>query len=223
MTKDYHPPAILSRSKTPDPFIPSAGLWNPDAMPVMGTAASRPGQLGSVVTDWSVDPDDWGEFLCQTFDLWLRNGIGHVLVNWFESLVGQWINQPPQLCTLAEVCGRGLALEKDGSLYSCDHFVYPEYKLGNLRDKDRRLVDMVYSAQQRRFGCAKRETLTEYCKRCEYLFACHGGCPKDRFIKTPTGEPRLNYLCSGTKRFLAHADPKLRQIVVELQQQSIVT
>jgi uncharacterized protein len=197
--------------------------WDAAAMPILGSAAARPGQPDSVVTDWSVDPDDWGDFLCQTFDLWVKNDVGKVLVNWFESLVGQWLGQPAQLCTLAEVCGRSLALEKDGSLYPCDHFVYPECSLGNVNDKSRPLVDMVYSLQQRRFGCAKRETLTEHCKQCEYSFACNGGCPKDRFLKSPDGQPGLNYLCSGTKCFLAHADPKLRQIVVQLQQRSIVT
>jgi uncharacterized protein len=192
------------------------GKWDAATMPVMGSAAARPGQPDSVVTDWSVDPDDWGEFLCQTFDLWLKNDFGKVLVNWFESLVGQWMQQPPQICTLAEVCGRAIAVEKDGSVYSCDHFVYPENKLGNLLDKDRQLADMVYSAQQRRFGCTKRDALPEYCKECPYCFACNGGCPKDRFLKTPDDQPGLNYLCSGIKRFLTHADPYLRQIVVKL-------
>jgi uncharacterized protein len=163
-----------------------------------------------------VDPDDWGEFLCETFDLWLKNANGRVRVNWFEAMVAQWLRQPPQICTVAEVCGRGVVVEMDGSIYSCDHFVYPECKLGNIHDKDRQLVDMVYSAQQRKFGCAKRETLTEYCKQCSYNFACNGGCPKDRFIKSPDGQPRLNYLCSGIKRFLTHADPHLRQIVAKL-------
>ncbi len=194
------------------------GLWDVVAMPSMGSSAARPGQPDSIVTDWSVDPDAWGEFLCETFDLWLKNGYGKVLVNWFESLVGQWMGQPPQICMLGEVCGRVLAIEKDGSVYSCDHFVYPEYKLGDLRDNDRPFADMVYSAQQRRFGCTKRDTMPKYCKSCRYCFACNGGCPKDRFLKTPDGEPRLNYLCSGMKRFLTHADPHLREIVVRLSQ-----
>ena len=127
-------------------------------MPIMGTAAARPGNPDSVVTDWSVDPDDWGEFLCQTFDIWVRTGIGRVAVNWFESLVGQWMGKPAQICTLADVCGRSLAIESDGSVYSCDHFVYPEYKLGSLADKGRQIVDMVYSTEQRKFGFSKRHT-----------------------------------------------------------------
>ena len=114
-------------------------------MPFLGTAAARPGHPTSVVTDWSVDPDEWGEFLCRTFDLWCQNDFGNVLINWFESLVGQWMKQPARICTLAEVCRRALAVEKDGSLYPCDHFVYPECRLGDLRDKNRELADVAYS------------------------------------------------------------------------------
>jgi uncharacterized protein len=192
------------------------GRWDTAGMPFLGSEAARPGHPASVVTDWSVDPDDWGEFLCQTFDLWLDHDLGKVFVNWFESLVGQWMRQPAQLCVLAEVCGRSLAVEKDGSIYSCDHFVYPEYRLGNVGDKNLQLGDLVYSPEQRRFGCRKRDTLPEYCRQCRFRFACNGGCPRTRFIKTPDGQPGLNYLCSGLKRFLTHADPGLRQIVSQL-------
>lgn len=191
--------------------------WDASQMPIRGSEAAKPGHPTSVVTEWSVDPDDWGEFLCQTFDLWLKNGLGTVMINWIEEFVGRWMGQPPGICTLAEVCGRSLiAMEKDGSLYSCERFVYPEYKLGNLRDKDCRLAEIAYSPRQREFGCNKRESLPEYCRRCTYRFACNGECPKNRFIKTPDGQPGLNYLCSGIKRFLAHADPHLRQIVAQL-------
>jgi uncharacterized protein len=194
------------------------GYWDGAAMPMIGSPAARPGTPSSVVTDWSVDSDDWGEFLCRVFDLWLQNDIGKIFVNLFESVVGQWLDQPPQLCTMAEVCGRCVAVEKDGSVYSCDHFVYPEYRLGNLRGDDRQLADMIYSPQQRKFGCNKRDTLTDYCKQCSYRFACNGDCPKNRFITTPDGQPGLSYLCSGIKRFLTHADPYLRQMATQIQQ-----
>jgi uncharacterized protein len=194
------------------------GHWDTARMPMLGTAAAKPGHPTSVVTDWSVDPDDWGEFLCQTFDLWLKKGLGKVAVSWFESLVGQWMGKPAHICTLAPVCGRSLVtMETDGSLYSCDHFVYPEYRLGNLRDENCQLGDVVYSPQQRRFGCNKRDALPDYCKQCKYNFACNGECPKNRFIRTPDGQPGLNYLCSGIKRFLTHADPHFRQIVANLR------
>jgi uncharacterized protein len=193
------------------------GYWDPSRMPTIGTPAAKPGNPASLVTDWSVDPNDWGEFLCRTFDLWLKNGLGRVVVNWFESLVGQWMGKRAHICTLAPVCGRSLVtMETDGSLYSCDHFVYPEYRLGNLRDENCQLADVVYSPQQRRFGLNKREGLPDCCKQCQYNFACNGECPKNRFLKTPDGQPGLNYLCSGTKRFLAYADPHLRRIAAAL-------
>jgi uncharacterized protein len=196
------------------------GKWNSDLMPVIGSDAARPGHPDSVVTDWSVDPDDFGEFLCETFDLWYRNDIGKIFVNWFESLVGQWMEQPAQLCTMAEVCGRCVAVEKDGSVYSCDHFVYPEYRLGSLLDEGRSLAKMVYSSEQRKFGCNKRDTLTNHCKQCTYRFACNGDCPKNRFVKAPDGQPGLSYLCSGLKRFMTHADPYLREIVGQINQRT---
>lgn len=189
------------------------GRWDTDAMPIMGTEAARPGHPTSVVTNWSVDPDALGDFLCQTFYLWMKNGLGRVLVNWFESLVSQRMGQPPEICTLADACGPSLALEKDGSLYACDHFVYPEYKLGHLRDADCRLGEVAYAPRRQKFGRDKRDTLPDYCLKCKYSFACNGECPKNRFIKTPDGEAGLNYLCSGIKRFLAYAEPSLDQIV----------
>ena len=187
------------------------GYWHVDRIPAIGTPGAKPGN--GLVTDWSVDPDDWGEFLCQTFDLWMKD-IGKVLVNWFESFVGQWMGKPPQICSLAPICGRSLVtMEKDGSLYSCDHFVYPEYRLGHLDDG---LADVVYGAQQRRFGMNKRESLPDYCKQCKYNFACNGECPENRFLKTPDGEVGLNYLCSGNRRFFDHAAPYFQQIVATL-------
>ncbi|MBN1912211.1 MAG: SPASM domain-containing protein, partial [Pirellulales bacterium] len=208
-TKDFHETA--------------PGCWDTARLPTLGTPAARPGNPESVVTDWSVDPDDWGEFLCRTFDLWLKDGIGRVLVNYFESLVGQWMGQPALICTLAGVCGRSLVtMEMDGSLYSCDHFVFPEYRLGHVRDPDRRLADVVYSDRQREFGCAKHAGLPDQCRRCPYFFACHGECPKNRLLKTPDGQPGLNYLCSGNRRFLTHADPYLRQIIAQLQGSGVV-
>ncbi len=194
------------------------GQWHPDRIPAIGTHGAKPGN--GLVTEWSVDYDDWGEFLCRTFDLWMKD-IGKVFVNWFESLVGQWMGKPAQICSLAPVCGRSLVtMEHDGSLYSCDHFVYPEYRLGHLNDGP--LGDIVYSDQQRRFGMSKRESLPDYCKQCKYNFACNGECPKNRFLKTPDGQPGLNYLCGGNRRFFEYAEPYLRQIVAQLQGAGIV-
>ena len=107
-------------------------------------------------------------------------------------------------------------MERDGSLYPCDHYVYPEYLLGNLNDENCQLAEVVYSAQQRRFGYNKRDSLPDYCKQCKYNFACNGECPKNRFLKTPDGQPGLNYLCSGIRRFMAHAEPYFQQIIATL-------
>lgn len=193
------------------------GRWDAAAMPTVGTPEAKPGNPASFVTGWSVDPDEWGEFLCRTFDAWLKTGTRDVLINWFQSLIGQWMRQPAQMCSLAEVCGRSLiVMDKDGSLYPCEHFVFPEYRLGNSRDEDCRLADIAYSPAQRKFGCIKRDKLPDYCKQCPYRFACNGECPKNRFLKTPDGQPGLNYLCSGLKPFFAHADPALRGIVAQI-------
>jgi uncharacterized protein len=189
------------------------GYWDPAMMPALGSTAAKPGQRKSVVTEWSVAPEAWGDFLCETFDLWFHNDRGQVLVTWFESLAAQWSGRPPQVCALAHLCGRSPVVEKDGSVYACDHFVYPEYKLGNLAAPGCSLGDLIYSARQRRFGCDKRDRLPKYCRQCSFRLACHGECPKNRFIKTPDGEAGLNYLCSGLKHFLAHADPYFRRIV----------
>lgn len=200
----------------PNDFRTTApGQWDTARMPTVGTATARPGHPASVVTEWSVDPEDWGEFLCQTFDLWRNNDGSKVYINWFESLVAQYAGEPAQLCVLAEVCGRGLVMENDGSVYACDHFAYPEYRRGNLLEDGRQLADMVYSAEQRRFGCKKRDSLPQYCRQCSYRSACNGDCPKNRFVKAPDGQPGLSYLCPGTKRFLAYADPYFRQIVAQ--------
>lgn len=196
------------------------GYWNDSRMPVQGTDAAKPGNPTSVVTDWSVDPDDWGEFLCRTFDLWVNGGIGEIRINWFESLVAQWMGRPALICSLAGVCGRSLlTLERDGSLYSCDHFVYPEYKLGNFSPGEKPLIKMVYSDQQQKFGTNKNVGLPDDCHQCNYHFACHGECPKNRFLQTPSGQPGLNYLCSGIKRFLTYAEPMLQQIARQTQNQ----
>ena len=192
------------------------GHWHPDRIPAIGTHGAKPGN--GLVTEWSVDPDDWGDFLCQTFDLWRTKDFGRVYVHWFQSLLYQWMGKPAQICSLAPVCGRSLVtMENDGSLYSCDHFVYPEYRLGNLNDEDCQLADVVYSDQQRQFGMNKRESLPDQCKNCKYNFACNGECPKNRFLKTPDGQPGLNYLCSGIRRFMEYAAPHFQAITAALQ------
>lgn len=185
--------------------------WNERFMPVLGSALAKPGTDGSVVEPWCVDPDDWGGFLCSIFDEWYRKDLGSIYVNYFEAAVETWMGHVSPLCSLAPMCGKGLALERDGSVYPCDHYVYPEYLAGNILDEP--LSKMAFSKSQEKFGKMKEGMLPEYCRRCEYEFACFGECPKNRFIKTPEGDVGLNYLCRGWKKFFSHIDQPMQKIV----------
>ncbi|RKP58442.1 anaerobic sulfatase maturase [Pararobbsia silviterrae] len=180
------------------------------ALPLVGSPAARPGHPDSIVTDWSVDPDDWGYFLKRTFDEWARKDVGRVLVNLFETAVVQTRGGPSQLCVTSEFCGKALAIEHDGRVYSCDHFVYPEYALGDTGVEH--LGDLAFSDRQKAFGFAKRETLSDDCRACPHLRLCWGECPKNRIVRTADGRARLNYLCAGLKQFFQHAGPTLRAL-----------
>jgi uncharacterized protein len=188
--------------------------WDQRLMPMLGTPEARPGNPGSIVEDWCVDPEDWGDFLSRIFDEWYRKDLGTIYVNYFEAAVETWMGHVSPLCTQGPMCGKGLALERDGAVYACDHYVYPEYRVGNIMEKP--LEQMAFSRLQERFGKAKEGALPAYCQRCDYQFACFGECPKNRFIKTPEGEPGLNYLCSGWKKFFAHIDEPVQSIVRRL-------
>ncbi len=192
------------------------GTLRASQLPKLGSSRARPAHVDSVVTPWSVDPDDYGRFLCAIWDEWRRNDLGAVLVNFAETLVAQHFGLPSQLCVYSEVCGKGVAIEHDGSVYACDHYVYPEYRLGSLRS-DRTLADMVFSPEQVRFGYAKSEALPKYCRTCAFLHDCWGECPKNRLLRTPDGEPGLNYLCAGLRRFFAHAGPEADEIAARLR------
>ena len=189
--------------------------WDARQLPVDGTPEARPGHPGSIVTDWSVDPYEWGDFLIKVFDEWYRKDLGKVLVNHFETLVSQHLGLGTQMCVYGEICGKGVAIEHDGSVYACDHFVYPEYRTGNI--SDRPLKDLVFSPTQVQFGYAKNETLPGFCRRCPYLSDCWGECPKNRILRTVDGEPGLNYLCRGLKKFFKHALPKVDKIIARLK------
>ncbi|WP_409420279.1 anaerobic sulfatase maturase [Pseudaeromonas sp. ZJS20] len=191
-------------------------FWTPQQMPALGSPQSKPGHPMSVVTDWSVDPDDWGHFLTVVFEEWVNNDLGRVLVNLFETAVAQTLGQPSQLCVTAEFCGKGLAIEHDGAVYSCDHYVYPEYRVGRIQDHP--LNEMVFSTRQLAFGMAKRDSLPAYCRACPHLKLCWGECPKNRLLTTPDGEPGLNYLCSGLRHFFDEVAPMLTGIAVLLRQ-----
>jgi uncharacterized protein len=162
----------------------------------------------SPVTAWSVEAAQYGNFLCAIFDEWVRQDVGKVFVQLFDVALGNWMGLGSALCVFAERCGSALAMEHNGDLYSCDHYVYPKYFLGNLMNRS--LGEMAGSPPQMKFGSDKSDLLPRYCRECEVRFACNGECPKHRFIKTPDGEEGLNYLCPAYKKFFNHIDGPMR-------------
>jgi uncharacterized protein len=189
-------------------FIPIVERVNSDGRTLL--------QEGSTVTDRSVTAEAWGRFLNTIFDEWVQRDVGTVFVQMFDAALASWVGAPPALCIFSETCGDALALEHNGDVYSCDHFVEPKYLLGNIAGTS--LAELVGSPQQRAFGAAKRDTLPKYCRECPVRFACHGECPKNRFIATPDGEPGLNYLCAGYRSFFTHIDRPMRMMGQLLQQ-----
>jgi uncharacterized protein len=185
--------------------------WDPAAIPVIGTPQAKPGVPDSVVTDWSVDPDDWGSFLCKVWDDWYSRDYGKVHVDLFETAVAQSLGLPSQRCITAEFCGKGMVVEHNGDVFVCDHYVYPEYRVGNILDTH--WGAMAYSDRQKRFGFDKRNKLPQDCSQCPHLSLCWGECPKNRLVRTPVGEPGLNYLCPGMKRFYTHIQRDMPEIL----------
>jgi uncharacterized protein len=187
-------------------FIPIVERHHVDGVP-----------FGDAVVERSVTAAQYGKFLIGVFEEWVRHDIGEVYVQMFDVALANWYGEPSGLCVFSKTCGTALALEHSGDLYSCDHFVEPQYKLGNI--KETHMIELVASAQQRKFGQDKFDTLPEYCLACDVRFACHGGCPKDRFISTPDGEAGLNYLCAGYKLFFHHVNQPM-QLMVQLLRQN---
>jgi len=178
-------------------FIPVVERINEDGLTLY--------QQGATVSDRSVQPDQFGRFLIAIYDEWVRHDVGKIFVQTFEAALSNWLGRGNSgMCVFNETCGTGLAIEHNGDLYSCDHFVEPNYFLGNIQHDH--LIELVASPPQLKFGQDKRDTLPRYCRECDVRFACHGECPKNRFIETPDGEPGLNYLCAGFKQFFQHID-----------------
>lgn len=172
-------------------------------------------QQGSLVTERTVNADKFGQFLNSIFDEWIKRDVGKVYVTTFDIALGSWMGQH-NACTVSPTCGAALAMEHNGDVYSCDHFVEPDYLLGNINDTT--LGRLVTSEKQRRFGQDKYDTLPKYCKECPVLFACYGECPRNRFIRTPDGEEGLNYLCAGYKAFFTHIDRSMQTMADLLRQ-----
>jgi uncharacterized protein len=173
-------------------------------------------QKGTQVSENSVLPEQFGTFLTTIFDEWVRRDVGKIFVQTFEAAVRSWLGLPTGMCFFSSTCGSGVALEHNGDLYSCDHFVEPDYLLGNIQETS--MAELVGSSRQFQFGQDKLTTLPRYCQQCEVRFACHGECPKHRFTDTPDGEPGLNYLCAGYKTFFTHIDNPLKMMVNLLRQ-----
>ena len=172
-------------------------------------------QEGERVTERSVSGRQYGDFLIAIFDEWVRRDVGRVFCQIFDVALAAWMGERPGLCVFEETCGTALVLEHNGDLYACDHFVEPGCRLGNVQETP--LVELVGSERQRRFGQAKRDALPQVCRECAVRFVCHGGCPKNRLLRTPSGEPGLNYLCEGYKAFFTHIDRPMQLMRAELQ------
>ncbi|MDD4160901.1 MAG: anaerobic sulfatase maturase [Methanothrix sp.] len=173
-------------------------------------------QEGDTVTDRSVKAGQYGRFLISVFDEWVRKDVGRTYVQIFDVALAAWAGAPPGICAFSPTCGTAMAMEHNGDMYSCDHFVEPKYLLGNIREKN--MAQLAGSRKQRKFGRDKLDTLPKYCRQCEVCFVCNGECPKNRIIKTPDGESGLNYLCAGYKEFFRHIDGPMRFMTRELRQ-----
>ena len=174
-------------------------------------------QEGGEVTDFSVTPEQWGNFLCTLYDEWVKQDVGEIFIQLFDATLANWAGVPPGVCSMSGECGHAAVMEFNGDVYSCDHFVYPEYRLGNIRQQT--LTGLMYSDRQRNFGKLKTGTLTRQCRECRFLFACHGECPKNRFVRDDYGNPGHNYLCAGYRKFFEHVAADMDFMKAELDAQ----
>ena len=174
-------------------------------------------QEGGELTDFSVTAEQWGKFLCTIFDEWVHQDVGEYYIQLFDATLANWVGVAPGICTMAKECGHAGVMEYNGDVYSCDHFVYPEYKLGNLSRHT--IYEMMNSDRQKEFSKMKYKLLPQQCKECKYQFACHGECPKNRFIRDCYGNPGLNYLCKGYYQFFDHVAPYMDFMKNELENQ----
>lgn len=159
----------------------------------------------ATLAEFSVTPEQWGNFLCRIFDEWVRQDVGDTFVEIFDCTLANWVGETPGICVYAKECGHAGVMEFNGDVYSCDHFVFPEYRLGNIREKT--ITEMLYGNKQIQFSKLKSQALPQQCHECEWEFACHGECPKNRFIKDQYGNPGLNYLCKGYAQYFKHIAP----------------
>lgn len=204
-------------------FFKQIGCHYIQFTPVVERMADRPDALtlapgmqeGGELTDFSITPEQWGRFLCTLFDEWVHHDVGDYYIQLFDATLANWVGQAPGVCTMAKECGHAGVMEFNGDVYSCDHFVYPEHRLGNLRDYT--IYEMMNSPKQQEFARMKHLLLPQQCKECKFLFACHGECPKNRFVKDRYGHAGLNYLCKGYLQFFEHVAPYMDFMKRELE------
>ncbi len=191
--------------------------------PIVERITTRPDNLRlapgmqeeGMLADFSITAGQWGNFLCTIFDEWVHHDVGEYYIQLFDATLANWVGQAPGICTMAEECGHAGVMEFNGDVYSCDHFVFPEYKLGNLHDQT--IFEMMNGQRQREFSRMKKQMLPQQCRECRFLFACHGECPKNRFVRDKYGNPGLNYLCQGYYRFFKHVAPYMDFMKNELE------
>ncbi len=179
-----------------------------------GLKLVHPGNEKAEITDWTILPEQWGYFLNAVFDEWVRQDVGKIFIQMFDMTLAGWMDIEPPLCVHSKNCGKAVILESNGDVYSCDHFVYPEYRLGNILETS--LSEMVNSEFQNNFACEKSH-LTSKCQRCKYVFVCNGGCPKHRFIKISAETTKQNYLCKGYFNFFKHTEPYMKYMAEQLR------
>ena len=191
--------------------------------PIVERITTRPDNLRlapgmqeeGMLADFSITAGQWGNFLCTIFDEWVHHDVGEYYIQLFDATLANWVGQAPGICTMAEECGHAGVMEFNGDVYSCDHFVFPEYKLGNMHDQT--IFEMMNGQRQREFSRMKKQMLPQQCRECRFLFACHGECPKNRFVRDKYGNPGLNYLCQGYYRFFKHVAPYMDFMKNELE------
>jgi uncharacterized protein len=229
---EFNTLTAVHRKNSPHPlevyhFLKEVGSRFMQFIPIVERVAEAPDPHGLVligpdssrkaaVSEWSVEPLQFGKFLCAIFDEWVRRDVGQYFVQIFDVALESWLGMPQSLCVFRKTCGSAMAMEHNGDLYSCDHYVFPENRLGNIMERP--LASLAVSEPQRRFGLAKCDTLPRYCQVCEVSFACNGECPKHRFTRTPDGAGGLNYLCAGYKLFFRQIDPYMQFMASELRQ-----
>ena len=224
---EWNAMAVVSAANVGHPhefyhFFRDIGCQYLQFTPVIERIISRPDGLtlapgmaeGGEIAPFSVTPSQWGAFLCSVYDEWVRRDVGTLFVQLFDATLANWAGVAPGICSLAAECGHASVMEYNGDVYSCDHFVFPEYRLGNIRQQT--LTGMMYSNRQRAFGQSKSDSLPRQCRECRFLFACHGECPRNRFVRDRYGNPGLNYLCPGYHQYFTHVAADMDFMKAEL-------